>query len=554
MKKVLRLFPMMTMLLLFVLSVFSGQAAAQVPSKLVIISIDSLDPGYLYLNAKGNAGGRPGNWLMPNVRAFIDGGVWFQHTRDYLPSATDMNHLNALAGTSSRQTGVLMVTNQLFDWNADGTPNNVFSSLNWTRDDQGRPVDTLFKAWKRASPESTIMFVSGKEWIEHEFNTADSGIDLFLSGANHPDYISAPEKRSFYNPPGMFPAVPSLWQTIFCEYLYGSSPEKFPSDYWIVDSSLKMMNRERPDFVFMLLAETDDLQHGLGSARNPKDFNLITNIDKNNSFVYQQPILNGMKDVDTQFGKLIAGIRSMPEYRDAVIVLYSDHGHLTHNYTAASNVVFSTNVDNILRDKGVISDEEKSYVNYQALTATSFGQIWFNRATLAERRAVAAQAKTVLENHRVFNPQTGRMECPWYVLDINDMKNGVPGVSAPGELYNPYFADNNEPGTLHWPDITLFMKNGWQLPATAGLANNFGASLPSWLPPLNYFLGGHGSVDTMPIVMAFQGPDVKAGKVMADSTYAKNYRIADIAVTLANMFGLELRSTTVGIDRSTDLK
>lgn len=552
MKRLSKFFPML--LILFLLLAFPGQASAQVPSKLVVISIDSLDPGYLYLDARGNAGGRPGNWLMPNVRAFIGGGVWFQHTRDYLPSATDMNHLNALAGTSSAQHGILMVTTQLFDWNDDGTPNNVFSSLNWTRDDQGRPVDTLFKAWKRAYPGSTIMFASGKEWIANEFDTADSGIDFFLAGDNHPDYISAPEKRSFYNPPGMFPAVPSLWQMIFCEYVYGSSPEKFPSDYWMVDSSLQMMNREKPDFAFILLAECDDLQHGLGSARNPKDFNLITDIDKNNAFVYQKPILNGMKDVDIQFGKLIAGIRSMPEYRDAVIVLYSDHGHLTHNYTAASNVVFSTNVDNILRDKGVISEEEKSYVNYQALTATSFGQLWFKRATLAQRRAVAAQAKTVLENHRVFNPQTGRMECPWYVLDINDMKNGVPGVSGPGELYNPYFADNNEPGTLHWPDITLFMKNGWQLPATAGLANNFGASLPPGLPPLNYFLGGHGSIDSMSIVMAFQGPGMKIGRVNADPAYTKNYRIADIAVTLVEMFGLELRSTTVGIDRSSDLK
>jgi hypothetical protein len=397
------------------------------------------------------------------------------------------------------------------------------------------------------------MFATGKEWIENEFDTADSGIDLFLSGARHPDYISAPEKRSFYNPPGVFPAAPSLWQMIFCEYVYGSNPENFPSDYWMVDSSLAMMNREKPDLVFMLLAECDDLHHGLGSARNPKEFNCITDISKNNYMVYRQPILNGMKDVDAQFGKLISGIRSMPEYQDAVIVLYSDHGHLTHNYTAVSNVGFNTNVDDILRDKGVISDEEKSGVNYLTITATSFGQTWFNRASLAERRAVAARAKTALQNYRLFNPQTFRMECPWSVLDINDMKNGVPGICGPGELYNPYFADNNEPGTLHWPDIMLFMKNGWQLPASAGLANNIGASLPSWLPPLNYFLGGHGAVDTMPIVMAFQGPGMPVGKVNADSTYTKNYRIADIAVTLAEMFGLELKSSTVGIDRSNDL-
>lgn len=545
--------PMMLMSLL-VLLIFSGQALAQSQSKLIIISIDSLDPQCLYLDAKGRAGGHPGNWLMPNVRAFLDGGVWFEHTRCYLPSATDMNHVNALAGTSSGQTGILMVSNQLFDWNPDGTSNIVLTSLDWARDDQGRLVDTLFKAWKRAYPESNVMFITGKEWIDDEFNTADAGIDLFLSGSEHPEYILPPTKRSFYNPPGILAALPSLWQWVFCEYLYGSSPEKFPSDSWVVDSSLEAMNREKPDFSFILLAQMDDLQHGLGSARNPKEFNCVTNMSKLNAMVYRNPIISGMRDVDIQFGKLLSGIRSMPEYQDAVIVLYSDHGHLTHNYTAVSNVFFNTNVDEVLRRNGILSDEEKSGVNYQTIAATGFGQMYFNRSTLAERRAIATQAKTVLEKHRVFNPQTGRMECPWYILDINDMKNGVPGICAPGELYNPYFAENNEPGTLHWPDITILMKNGWQLPSYASMAANVGAYLPSWLPPLNYFLGGHGSVDTMPILMAFQGSDMKAGKVIHDPEYEKNYRIADIAVTLAAMFGLDLRSTTVGIDRSYELK
>ena len=64
--------PMMLMSL-FMLLIFSGQAFAQSQSKLIIISIDSLDPKCLYLDAKGRAGGHPGNWLMPNVRAFLDG-------------------------------------------------------------------------------------------------------------------------------------------------------------------------------------------------------------------------------------------------------------------------------------------------------------------------------------------------------------------------------------------------------------------------------------------------------------------------------------------------
>jgi len=42
-------------------------------------------------------------------------------------------------------------------------------------------------------------------------------------------------------------------------------------------------------------------------------------------------------------------------------------------------------------------------------------------------------------------------------------------------------------------------------------------------------------------------------KVCENRMNQKNYRIADIAVTLAEMFGLELRSTTVGTNRTNDL-
>ncbi len=52
--------------------------------------------------------------------------------------------------------------------------------------------------------------------------------------------------------------------------------------------------------------------------------------------------------------------------------------------------------------------------------------------------------------------------------------------------------------------------------------------------------------------MAIAGPGMKKGVVL-DPEYKKNYRISGIAMTLAKTLGLELRSTTIGKNRSREL-
>ena len=69
--------------------------------KLIYIAIYALHPKYLELDANGGPNGRDGNWLMPNIRKFLDRAMWYPNAKCYLPAATDMNHLNALAGTSA---------------------------------------------------------------------------------------------------------------------------------------------------------------------------------------------------------------------------------------------------------------------------------------------------------------------------------------------------------------------------------------------------------------------------------------------------------------------
>ena len=58
---------------------------------------------------RGTGQGREGDWLMPNTRASSQDGTNYSDARCYLPSATDMNHTNALAGTYTGTQGIYMV-------------------------------------------------------------------------------------------------------------------------------------------------------------------------------------------------------------------------------------------------------------------------------------------------------------------------------------------------------------------------------------------------------------------------------------------------------------
>ena len=76
---------------------------------------------------------------------------------------------------------------------------------------------------------------------------------------------------------------------------------------------------------------------------------------------------------------------------------------------------------------------------------------------------------------------------------------------------------------------------------------NVGIKAPRWSPPWRVYNGGHGSVDTLPIVAAIHVPGGKTGVL------EEPVRIADLGVTAAALFGLALRSSTVGKNLSEDI-
>ncbi|HSR11702.1 MAG TPA: alkaline phosphatase family protein, partial [Thermodesulfobacteriota bacterium] len=424
--------------------------------------------------------------------------------------------------------------------------------------------------WKRSRPDSKALLITGKEWVGEMFRTEGSPplIDILATGPRHPEYLAEPERESLADPHtdadaacdpestrlGFFGGPLRASEILTRAYTgQGSLLTKqmeyfanhFPHDRWVVDSTLEIFDREDPDLSYILMAQCDDAGHAVGNAWDPAEFQKADPpykppagcedkpgyqwVSGRNRLLFREGALDVIRDVDIQFGRLIDGMRRRGIFERSAVILLSDHSALNHLYTDDFS---STDVMGILEGGGI-----RGKGNIYAFSVSSYGVLYW-RGDKEE----AAKAKDLLLSHRAVNPQTRESECPWWVLDRRDMKNGVDGVCLPGELYHEHYVEKDRERTMIWPDLIVLAKNGWQIPVYNGQVPNVGIKAPSWTPPWRVYNGGHGSVDTLPIVAAVSVPGGKRGISEAP------IRIADLGVTAASLFGLELRSTTVGRD------
>jgi arylsulfatase A-like enzyme len=251
-------------------------------------------------------------------------------------------------------------------------------------------------------------------------------------------------------------------------------------------------------------------------------------VSRRNALIVREGILDCIRDVDIQFGRLLGGLKTMGILNDAHVILLSDHSAVNH---LSVEDFFSTDIMGILEHGKIECD------GVYAFSVSSYGVIYWR-----DRKADVAKARSVLLSHRAKNPATGEVECPWWVLDRKDMRKGVPGVCLPGELFHAYYVDVDRERSMLWPDLIVLAKNGWQIPVYNGHIPNVGISVPTWAPPWRVYNGGHGSVDTLPIVAAIRSPGGKTG------IDGRSVRISDIGATALALSGLKTRSTVTGRD------
>ncbi len=520
----------------------------------IFLAVDSLHPGYLDLDSNGNAGGGPGNWLMPRCREFLGQATWFRNASCYLPTATDMNHLNAVAATSSAQTGIISVFGQLTGWNSDGSAR--IDSLHWNlaRDDQGRPVDTLFHAFKRRWPECRTAYVSGKSWVAEMYRTDPPLVDVIITGQAVPDGADAPTAPSLHDPFSDTDAdcdPESIWQTDLVGDQLEKYPDMFPSDQWLVDRALELYAGTPPDFLYLILSQLDDAGHALGAAHDPSEFvkadpafeveggcknrDSYQWVSSRNPRLFREPILDSVREADAQVGRFLDGLAALGLLEKATIVLFSDHN--MENHIAGPEWLPGycdlTDFMGMLQAEGLAGDDDAI-----ALSASTIANAYWR-----EDRQRAVEARKFLASHKVKHPFTGVEECPWWVLDRDTMRNGLEGVCAPGELFHSWFVDVDGEKTMTWPDLIVLSRSGWQIPVYMDALTAFPIPVPFQVPKLAPFIGGHGSAETGSIVLGLRRP---GGSGKEEATPVK---IADLPATVAAMLGLAFESTTVGVDR-----
>jgi hypothetical protein len=537
----------MITLFLLALSAFHGFAAemaldpdpgngiplqtAGLPSRIIIVAIDSLNPEYADFDATASGPGGLGNWLMPNVRAFVERSAWWPKARAFFPQATDMNHLNVLAGTHSGLTGIVGVSQQPEAWRALGMKLGEIH-VSKAKYPDGNQVQTLFDLLKEVKGDGvTRAFVSNKGWVAEMYT---GSVEIIVTGENHPTYVPEPYFLSFYDNPLTDPDQTcdpeSLYQTLLLDWTSWQKPLDHPRDFWIADAALQVMQNESPDMMYVLLGDLDHGQHFLGSVANPDEwvegpqpalpdgckpqpgYNLVS---RRNSRLFKEPVLDLIRDVDLAFGQLIDGLEQGGYLDDTVVFLVSDHNMI--NYLYRDGILELTDVKAILKAVGLAP--KRSFYSYGA---GSVGLLYWRPVYKFLHPNVVARAKAELlsDTHAVFNHETGQTELPWAIMDRRDMILGRSDLGiGPMEFYNLYFVRNGV-----WPDLAVVMKDGWQLPSGSF---NLGGGTEFTL--LN---AGHGAPDTAQVMLAIRASGVPAGL-----TCSEEASLADVGVSLADWLG-----------------
>lgn len=159
-------------------------------------SIDSMNPEYLDLDRAGTGPGSEGDWLMPNLRVFLKEAVHYPNARVYLPSATDMNHTNALAGTYTGTQGLYMVGGT---WCGFTEHDEVIigpNSMDLMRyGPEGKPLKRVFEvAMEETGGKALCGFWSNKNWLADI--EGERTVDIVGHSERFPLFFPPPYKYS----------------------------------------------------------------------------------------------------------------------------------------------------------------------------------------------------------------------------------------------------------------------------------------------------------------------------------------------------------------------
>ena len=392
------------------------------------------------------------------------------------------------------------------------SPSGVATSNHYVHDDIH--VQTLYNC---LTGGNTTAVVAGKNWIAKLFNDSDCDICVYVGNPTNPSYVSPAVPDSYilgglgstipryYISNGSDVAPPGYDSTLS----WGFDTTVFPSDKWIIDQAINVVNNSDPDFMYILLANMDEAGHLYGSFQDGVNPNF-------NNFINYQAMKDQLSITDSEVGRFIQFLSSNNKLSDSLIVVTADHGMST-----MMNASKTVDLREILKNKGI---------NMRAYDRTLLGHYnssgdydWLMSEGPVAYIYNVTPTKIADIKSDLMNYELSENEKPiWQVLNKTDQLS-----------YNLYCPDY---GSVIWPDLIVLMQQNYMCPVyydefTMGV-NAFMAEIN--VPPIGIgdvptIPGAHGTYSEQRVPLIVNGSGVTVG--------TNNTRVStlDIVPTICHM-------------------
>jgi hypothetical protein len=533
-------------------------------------SVDSMDPAYLYMNKKGTGPGSAGDWLMPNHHAFLAEASNYENARCHLPSATDMNHTNALAGTYTGTSGVFLVGGTIRGFTEHDEPMNAVNSMGlMLYGPDGRPIERAFEVAKAQSGGKALCgFWSNKNWLTEL--EGERTVDIVGHSERVPLFFPPPRKYVAGDPPSDTNSLTDPWSgpfsmDFYCDttreimlptlrgefnlliglgiytlpvsIFFGMGPGGHCEDWYLWNSVERSITEEDPDVSYINMADLDNTGHFTGASWNLDEWDtrgtagVTDDRSKFSPWMRRDECLDIAREVDILFGRFIQTLKDRGVYDNSIVVMLSDHS--MENMKDMRKGYEVLDLRTILAAGGYVYNEDYREAGGagSVVWCTDPGEV--------------SRIEQVLEEYTVNDPELGPVR-PLTVVNRSEMMSGVDygafGKVLPKELYSEYWIANpGKPDGHLWPDLFVFPIYNYNIcthgQVLAGGFNPTGVTLGNIPDSVKIgFPAYHGGLTSSRIPLVFKAPEGWAGYTPA-STSSAEVRIGDIAPTIYEIMG-----------------
>ncbi len=536
-------------------------------------SIDSMNPEYLYLNREGTGPGSEGDWLMPNLHAFLESGVNYTNAKCYLPSATDMNHTNALAGTLTGTQGIYMVGGTYARFTEhDEVIARSNSMEQMYYGEEGKPLKRIYEVAKEQTGGKALCgFWSNKDWLANL--EGEKTVEIIGNSERWPFFFMPPWKyraagdpQSDENPQDRLSAsfgdccmhsnnaeettIPTMlgqfdlylafrFLNMPISLLFGKVPGMHAEDRYIAESFIRSVLEEDPDVCYVNLADLDNTGHFTGASWFLEEWEpggkkgIENDRSRFSPWPRREECLDILREADLLFGEFIRLLKDRGVYDNSIIVFLSDHG--MENAKDPEEGYQFIDLREILRKNGFLHRED-----YFESGGTEINLIWCDDPTKTEL------IEKVLEDYTVEDKELGTVH-PLCVINRQEMRDGVDygkfGRVRPRELYSEYWINHPEAREgQRWPNLFVFPLYNYQQAAHGDIFatgnNAVGIKLGIKLAEsvIIGMPGTHGGLQTTSIPLIFKAP---AGYPLysGGTEYDGEVEVGDIAPTIYRIMG-----------------